>query len=486
MSLIGTLDQFSLSNVLQRIEAHQKTGLLVVRQGAQWVEFYLRDGRLLCIGPVRTSATLGERLMHDGVISPTVFQETLLVIGNADLSETRFALTLMELGYVSRDELRNWAISKAVDVLQALLPWSSGDIYFDEGLPAPTDRLLASMEVSVLIASAEQLMAQLKMQAEIARPIPPTSPLPAPATYSTLTSQIIQEPPITPQPVKPATHVSRVPTLMGASQFLDESAFVPPIMATSLPTTEPIYESLLNDEPFITPFEEQSGESGFPSFLGGESGLGTGPSAPSLQPMPVMNPVPPRRIDTSFMRPDMVLIPIDLSAFREQNPQIQVTPDQWRILTRVDGKTTLQMACQELSMLPELVCQVAGELMAEGLIYVSLPDQLPMNEPTPLVRDVSGLGLSANYVAPGYAAAAASPWSASVPPLPAPDAAPQFPSSLPFETQSQWGNGGNGATFIPGRGWITTPQPMQPLPSGPLAPQNGIYAPMGGNGNNGY
>jgi len=193
-----------------------------------------------------------------------------------------------------------------------------------------------------------------------------------------------------------------------------------------------------------------------------------------------MNPVPPKRIDTSFMRPDMVLAPVDLSAFREQNPPIQLTPDQWRLLTRVDGRTSLQVACQELRVPPALVCRVAGELLAEGLIQLIPPGSAPIqiNELSPISGSMATSGLNNGYVTPGYTATTASPWS---PALPTSDVAPPHAAATPFATESQWGNGGNGATFVPGRGWIATPQPLQPLhSSGSLVAQRGVYAQVGG------
>jgi hypothetical protein len=128
---------------------------------------------------------------------------------------------------------------------------------------------------------------------------------------------------------------------------------------------------------------------------------------------------------------------------------------------------------------PDIICAIAGELVAEGLIQVVLPQQTPNPDMPPVAINGFGNG----YVAPGYAAAPAAPWNASVPVLPGSDIAPQSqylsgPSGLPFETESQWGNGGNGATFIPGRGWITTPQPLQPLQSNeqPSQAQSAVYA----------
>ena len=43
-----------------------------------------------------------------------------------------------------------------------------------------------------------------------------------------------------------------------------------------------------------------------------------------------------------------------------------------------------------------------------------------------------------------------------------------FFSSLPIETHSQWGNGGTGATFVLGNGWVVASTPYQPMQSSEL------------------
>ncbi|HEV2656725.1 MAG TPA: hypothetical protein VGT82_17295, partial [Ktedonobacteraceae bacterium] len=250
-------------------------------------------------------------------------------------------------------------------------------------------------------------------------------------------------------PVASAHPVPNVPTLVNASDLLSD-----------------------DDPPPTAVFSTDA----FSSLRAPESTT-PGPlvDAATIHPAAVPSPTPARHIDTSFMRPDMVLTPLDLSAVRERNPQIQLTPDQWRLLTRVDGRTSLQMACLELSMTPDMVRQVAGELIAENLIQLSLPAQLQTNEFSPVSRELLSSGLGA----PGYATPSAPSWS---PVLPSSDVLPQFATSVPFETQSQWGNGGNNASFVPGRGWIASPQPLQPLPgNGPLgSTYSDIYAQVSG------
>jgi hypothetical protein len=411
VSLIGKLEQISLALVLQGIEKYAKTGLLVVRQDAHRVELYFRDGRLMCIGPVRPQAQLADRLLKAGVVSPQVLHEALTTIGLADPGETRIALTLMDLGYVSHEDLRAWAAKEASEVLQVLFAWPGGDLYFDDGEQPPHDRLLVALSPAALLPP-ESVTAQ-------AARIQPQAP-------------VMQQTQQTPGPPPQAK--------LNASQLVAEPPAVSPLPAANLP---------------------------------GNAGAQTLSSTSLTPPQRVDVPKPPMRIDTSFMRPEMVLLPIDLSALRQQNPRQAITPEHWRILTRVDGQSSLQSMCLDFGMPAEYVCQLAGELIALGLIRASMPIQpMPVKELSPVSHDLLTAGLANGYVAPGYAASPAQPWMYVAPTtdtLP-----PAFNSSLLFETKSQWGNGGNGATFVPGRGWIPASQPLQPVPTdrSPYAAQN--------------
>jgi hypothetical protein len=485
VSLIGTLEQFSLSVVLRRVEMHEKAGLLTVEQGTYWIEFYFQNGRLLCIGPLRTQATLAQRLAHEQLILLQAVQEVEHTLGDAKSSESRVALALMDLGYISRDRLRAWALHKATDVLRVILGWSSGDVYFEDDAPPPADRLLVSMSVTSIIDSISQAETQpCQAVSSYSDPSPqsrPSQPLQSTylasipsAAHQKVTFSAAQAPinristnyvaPVVPiVPATPKPDVATVPTLMGFDQFLGDAAssispFTEALSADVLPSTEALL-SVFPKTDFLTDLSpslwDESNDISFASLLAPE--ISPEPTS-SIRPVRVMNPVSPKRIDISFMQPEMLLIPADLSTLREQNPQVQVTPDQWRVLACTNGQTTLKTACQMLAMSPEQLCQVAGELMAEHLLHVSFSKQAAVNAP----REQVTSGLHQRYQAPAYAAVNAMSPSSN---LSLPDIQLPLPSSLPFETESQWGNGGNGATFVPGRGWITAPQPLQPLQS---------------------
>ena len=190
-----------------------------------------------------------------------------------------------------------------------------------------------------------------------------------------------------------------------------------------------------------------------------------------------MTPATPAAVNTAYMQPQMVLTPVDLSAYREQNPQITLTPDQWRLFTRADGQTTLQVAIQELGMSPDQVRQTAGELVALGILTLSLPGYGygDANELLPAARDFA----QASMMAPGYFAIPMQSWDAA---QGAPKPLVRFSLPHPIETQSQWGNGGNGATFVLGNGWVVAPtngQPSQPMPLRYLDDGSEIYAKAG-------
>ena len=417
MSRIGTVEKIHVANVLQRIETFTKTGLLVIKQDTQWVEFYCREGRLLCVGPIRTDATLGERLLQDGVISLQALQETMLTIGSAVPSETRIALTLMDLGYVTREELRAWAAEKTEAVLSAVLSWSTGELHFDEDSDPPSERLLVSLSISTLLAALPSMHVT-----------PQATPV---------VQHVVQErTQVKEQALRASTawDASKAATLYDPAQFLAEPSMSTPSISAG--TLLPSFTTAIHTDPVMPPTPPQ-----------------TPPPMPSV---PVTALASTRRLDTSFMQPDMVLVPADLSTLPEQH--IQVTPDQWRLLTRVDGLTSLQDACVVLKMRAEDVCRVAGELISERLVQVVPPSIHEIQEMSPASQNLLQSGLSNGLALPGYAATMQSPWGNV---LPVSDMHPQFSPTL--ETRSQWGNGGNGATFVPGQGWVAPIQPLQPM-----------------------
>ncbi len=416
MSFIGTLEQYNLSNILQQAEAKAKTGLLIIKQENQWVELSFRQGQLMCIGPVRSNKTLGERLLQAGVISQKAFQAVAYTLGESRQSETRTAITLIDLGYLNQEGIYIWAAQEASRVLEVLLAWTTGEIYFEEELQPPADRLLVALSVASL----------LPQQSAVSTPQPVSA-----GKFSTHVHEQSKR-----RATSPA--IPDALTRHDASQFFDASAISS--ISASLSLSEGAVADVVRNTDALS---HSSVSFSFPKR--------------------VTEPLPPRRVDTSFMQPQMVLTPTDLFGLRERNPRIQLTPEQWRLFTRADGKTSLQMACQLLVMPRELVCQVAGELIALSLVTISMPDSGSSNDQSPVPQDIVNAGLNNNYA------------------LHVNGNGSNHFSPAPIETFSQWGNGGNGATFVLGGGWVVSSSPSQPLQSvDPYNVNNTTYVQAGG------
>ena len=443
MSFIGSLDQFDLSIILQRIESYKKTGLLVVKQGERSVELSFRQGQLLCIGPVRPDVSLGDRLLQAGVISREAYQEVVFTLGAGHYREVGAALTLIDLGHVNQQNLYSWAFAQAARVIEALIAWTDGEIYFEENQPPPSDRLLIALPISSLLRG---------------QPPQPPEAVTQPVNIGSV-SAAVQRPPSVSAVGAAQSRISDTPTMHGEEPlFFDEATAVLPVSSVLFASLSPAPDTERNTD-----------------------ALAKSSVASLMPPQRVSAPVSAVQVNTAYMQPHMILTPVDLSAYREQNPQIQLTPDQWRLFTRADGQTTLQVAAQELGMTREQVCQVAGELVALSVITLTLPVYGfgETNELSPISREYIQAGLSNGMMAPGYAASPAQPWDIV---MPSPDPRGQFSAPYPIETHSQWGNGGNGATYVLGKGWVVAPssaQPSQPPAMNQYETRDRVYAQAG-------
>jgi len=459
VSFIGSLEQFDLANILRRLEAFTKTGLLVVTQGEIWVEFYFRQGQLVCIGPMRANATLVDRLLQANLLTRQALPQVRALVDPSEANETRIALALINGGYLSREVLRAWASHETSQILRAVLCWPTGDIYFAEERPTPPDRLLVALSISTLLDALQPATAS-----------PNGMGVPHGSTPAPVQEPLAHSTPVASVPLDAREQVS-------TARLLDQSS--PPGQSVSQSTEGAGLLSasqLIDDLPFnfaSASHADQSGETP-PSIalsvparvsFGAELDISAPNQVSVLPPQPVPHPLPPARIDTSFMTPDLVLMPADLSSLRERNPQVQLTPDQWRLFALIDGQTSLQMFCQALMVSADQVRTVAGELMAIGLVIAQSTGafrEIPAPARPAVAPDVT-------VAPPGQYMGRPAPWSA--PPV---NQAPPVP---PTVAQPRWGQSGAGTPFVVSGNWVLSGPQAAPQPA--YAQPGMAYAPLG-------
>ncbi len=495
VSLIGSLEQFDFANILRRIEVFSKTGLLVAKQGEMWVEFYFRQGQLVCVGPVRGNVTLIDRLLQANLLSAQAMPQVKQIVDFSETNETRIALALINEGMLSREILRAWAAHETSQILQAIFSWPTGEIYFEEDCSTPVDRLLIALSVSALLDALPPAVIASRSAAtqapstdelshaneSVAAPMPKTSPSapvearsrgqfnggPAfaqpPMPPQMNGPQLIEQSPALSQPTAPINNGGRFNTsqlidqppafsqpatpvnaggTFSASQLIDQppafSQPVVPVNGGGMLSASQLIEDFpfnsagangpVNAAQLVDDLPPPSFASANPAAMfGGEIDITASAQVSILPPQPVRNPLPPARIDTSFMTPELVLAPVDLSTLRERNPQVQLTPDQWSLFALIDGQVPLQGLCQALNAPAEQVCMVAGELMAIGLV-------MPLNPTTGMLNEL--MSHSAQY--PAYTPQARMPATS--------------PFAMPTEARSQWGTGQSATPFATGTG----------------------------------
>jgi hypothetical protein len=407
---------------------------------------------------MRANVTLIDRLLQANLLAPQSLPQVKRIVEPSEVNETRIALTLINEGLLSREILRAWSSHETSQILQAIFSWPEGEIYFEDDCQTPADRLLIALSVSALLEALPPAVLAPRAASVNA---PSTDEL-SHAPQSDITSMPTPFPPVEIGPGRQIhggpSFPSPAPGLLNASQLVEHSP------AFKQPETPRNGEGMFNASQLIEDFPFNTASAGGPvnaaqllddvpppsfasanpaAIFGAEIDIAAPNQISILPPQPVRNPLPPARIDTSFMTPELVLAPVDLSTLRERNPQVQLTPDQWSLFALVDGQLPLQALCQALNAPAEQVCMVAGELMAIGLVMPLNPSTGALSE---LMSPAMGMSPSAQY--PAYT--------------------PQPMMPAPNEMQSQWGNGTNSTSFSMGGGW-------RQGQSSPAA-----YAPVGG------
>ena len=120
MILVGILEQLELANILQEI--HPKTGLLTIKHGEQRVKLYLKQGLIMCIDSHQGHTTLENGHAHSN--------------GHTHI----------------KDSFQN-DLQEATRIIQDLLTWSEGEVYFEDEVQSPTDRSPLALHISSLVPS---------------------------------------------------------------------------------------------------------------------------------------------------------------------------------------------------------------------------------------------------------------------------------------------------------------------------------------------
>ncbi|MBM4145731.1 MAG: DUF4388 domain-containing protein [Nitrospira sp.] len=134
MSLVGRLEDLALSDIFQILSIGKKTGTLLLKGSRGNALITFKNGLVVRAETDDIEKTLGDDLLHSGLIKDTVFNLASEV--KKKLPAKSHVEILFELGSVSKDTLEKITKKRIERVVCQLLVWQDGDFQFE---PDDTD-----------------------------------------------------------------------------------------------------------------------------------------------------------------------------------------------------------------------------------------------------------------------------------------------------------------------------------------------------------
>jgi hypothetical protein len=149
--LKGTLDDFTLPDVFRLMSLARKTGALEVQRSAGSGKVYFRDGEVYFAESSLTRTPLGQKLVHNGVITETQLMKALDIHKEKG---QRLGDVLVAENLVDQQHLLEAVRSQIEDAAFDLLRWELGEFAWESGQGIePEVPIMVSVENLIMEAS---------------------------------------------------------------------------------------------------------------------------------------------------------------------------------------------------------------------------------------------------------------------------------------------------------------------------------------------
>lgn len=152
----GSLQQVPLVDVLRSIEAQQMTGRLQLHYETLDADIYLAGGHWLLAERPGEALPLGALLVRAGYLTPGMFEYAVGVpFAEAHtVSDQQAARMLMSARVLNREQLSDWALQDAHDLLDHVWTLPGGEFRFDEHVAPPPYRFTVPIPVAEVLPLA--------------------------------------------------------------------------------------------------------------------------------------------------------------------------------------------------------------------------------------------------------------------------------------------------------------------------------------------
>ena len=168
LDLQGSIENFSLPEILQLVATTRKTGTLAIQNQSAIVMVYFRDGHITyAYGPQQTYH-IGQLLKELEVLTAQQLEDAVKIQAESDTS-ARLGEILIDQNYISRSDLEAAVKTQIEELLYSLLSWQTGSFKFYENQLPTEEEITVRLSVENVILEGLRRFDELNM-AETALP----------------------------------------------------------------------------------------------------------------------------------------------------------------------------------------------------------------------------------------------------------------------------------------------------------------------------
>ncbi len=168
LDLQGSIENFSLPEILQLVATTRKTGTLAIQNQSAIVMVYFRDGHITyAYGPQQTYH-IGQLLKELEILTAQQLEDAVKIQAESETS-ARLGEILIDQNYISRSDLEAAVKTQIEELLYSLLSWQTGSFKFYENQLPTEEEITVRLSVENVILEGLRRFDELNM-AETALP----------------------------------------------------------------------------------------------------------------------------------------------------------------------------------------------------------------------------------------------------------------------------------------------------------------------------
>ncbi len=161
MAFLGNLRHYRINDILRLIGDSSRRGRIVIERPGLQAMLYCESGQLIAVWRSGANPSLAQRWVNNNIISLAVLRQmgTALNLDLHQMPDQQFAKTAVDMQIVTYEQVEQWALFDATELIGYLMTWRDGDYRFEEGFMPP----MGTLVVPILIARVLTTMAQRPM-----------------------------------------------------------------------------------------------------------------------------------------------------------------------------------------------------------------------------------------------------------------------------------------------------------------------------------